>query len=101
MLKALFASSRPFATRAWSLPLLGIPLLAAPVQPTLYMPRNVKAAVAKATRTLDGRPGAKYWQNHARYTITVTALPPDRTIRGTEQIVYVNDSPDTLPPSQS
>src|SRR5512146_1360931 len=96
MLKALFAFSKPFAAKSWSLPLLGIPLLAAPVQPPLYMPRNVKAAVAKGTRMLDGRPGAKYWQNHARYTITITALPPDRTIRGTEQIVYVNDSPDRL-----
>ncbi|HET7373834.1 MAG TPA: M1 family metallopeptidase [Gemmatimonadaceae bacterium] len=96
MLKALFASSKPISVKSWSFPLLGITLLAAPVLSPLYMPRNVKAAVAKGTRTLDGRPGAKYWQNHARYTITVTALPPDRTIRGAEQIVYVNDSPDTL-----
>jgi hypothetical protein len=27
----------------------------------------------------------------------VTALPPDRTVRGTERIVYINNSPDTLP----
>src|SRR5262249_34970811 len=30
------------------------------------------------------------------YTITVNAAPPDRTVRGSEQIVYFNNSPDTL-----
>ncbi len=63
---------------------------------SLSMPRNVAQAVANGTRALDGRPGPKYWQNRGRYTITVTALPPDRRIDGTEQITYVNNSPDTL-----
>ena len=63
---------------------------------TLYMPRAIKAAYAKGTRSFDGRPGAKYWQNRARYTMTITVAPPARTIRGTEEIVYANDSPDTL-----
>ena len=48
------------------------------------------------TRSNDGFPGVKYWQNTGRYTITVTALPPDRNIKGSEQIIYVNNSPDTL-----
>ena len=60
------------------------------------MPRAIKQAYAKRTRSMDGRPGAKYWQNRARYTMTITALPPDRTVRGTEEITYVNASPDTL-----
>ena len=60
------------------------------------MPRNVKAAFRKGTRSPDGRPGPAYWQNHGRYNIAITALPPDRTIRGSEQIVYMNNSPDTL-----
>ena len=62
----------------------------------LYMPRAVQAAYRKATRSPDGRPGPNYWQNRGRYNIAITALPPDRTIRGTEQIVYFNNSPDTL-----
>lgn len=62
----------------------------------LYMPRNVKAAFRKGTRSPDGRPGPAYWQNRGRYNIAITALPPDRTIRGSEQIVYINNSPDTL-----
>ncbi len=64
--------------------------------PPLYMPRAVKHAFRFGTRSPDGRPGPKYWQNRARYSITVTALPPDRTVRGSEQITYANDSPDTL-----
>ncbi len=63
---------------------------------SLYMPRDVQQAFAKGTRSPDGRPGGKYWQNTGRYTISLTALPPDRNIRGSEQIVYVNNSPDTL-----
>ncbi|MFL5553046.1 MAG: M1 family metallopeptidase [Gemmatimonadaceae bacterium] len=62
----------------------------------LYMPRAIKAAYQKGTRSPDGRPGPNYWQNRARYSIAITALPPDRTVRGTEQIVYANNSPDTL-----
>ncbi|HEV2482590.1 MAG TPA: M1 family metallopeptidase [Puia sp.] len=63
---------------------------------SLYTPRDVKQAYKKGTRSIDGRPGPHYWQNSGRYDITVTALPPDRTIRGTETIVYTNNSPDTL-----
>jgi hypothetical protein len=70
--------------------------LSAQTPQPLYMPRAVKQAFTKGTRSPDGKPGSKYWQNHGRYAITVTAAPPDRTIRGTEQIVYANNSPDTL-----
>ena len=63
---------------------------------SLYMPRGVAATYAKGTRTRDGRPGPNYWQNRARYTITLTTSPPNRNVSGTEEIVYVNNSPDTL-----
>jgi Peptidase family M1 domain len=62
----------------------------------LYMPRNVQMAFKKGTRSLDGKPGKNYWQNRAVYQITVSAMPPDRTIKGSEQISYTNHSPDTL-----
>jgi hypothetical protein len=83
-------------------PLLTLLLLAgladtAAAQTTpLYMPRDIKAAFAKGTRSPDGRPGPRYWQNRARYDITVQAAPPARDIRGRETITYVNNSPDTL-----
>ena len=63
---------------------------------SLYVPRDVKEAYKKGTRSPDGRPGSNYWQNKGRYDITLTATPPDRTIRGTETIAYTNNSPDTL-----
>ena len=62
----------------------------------LYMPRDVQQAYRNGTRSPDGRPGRSYWQNRARYNIAITALPPDRTIRGSEEITYFNNSPDTL-----
>ena len=62
----------------------------------LYMPRDVKEAFRKGTRSTDGRPGKNYWQNHGRYDISITAAPPNRTITGTEQVSYSNNSPDTL-----
>jgi len=63
---------------------------------SLYTPREIQKAYNQATRSPDGKPGKNYWQNYGRYNIQVTALPPDRTIKGTEQITYVNNSPDTL-----
>jgi hypothetical protein len=60
------------------------------------MPRGVSTAFRKGTHSVDGRPGANYWENHGRYTIALTALPPDRTVRGSEEIAYANNSPDTL-----
>ncbi|HKI46215.1 MAG TPA: M1 family metallopeptidase [Balneolales bacterium] len=62
----------------------------------LYEPRNLKSAYAKGTRSRDGNPGPNYWQNRGRYRITILAKPPNRTISGSEQIVYFNESPDTL-----
>ena len=62
----------------------------------LYVPRDIQQAYDKGTRSVDGRPGKNYWQNHGRYEISITALPPNRTVKGSEQIVYFNNSPDTL-----
>src|ERR1700731_514815 len=63
---------------------------------TLTMPPEIQKAYANDTRSLSGKPGNKYWQNHGRYTISLTVMPPDNTIRGMEQITYFNNSPDTL-----
>ncbi|MDB5148863.1 MAG: family peptidase, partial [Mucilaginibacter sp.] len=62
----------------------------------LYMPRDIQKAFKNETRSADGRPGKKYWQNYGRYNISITAVPQNRTVKGTEQITYVNNSPDTL-----
>lgn len=75
--------------------LLSVLLVNASAQ-ELYIPRDVKAALKKGTRSPNGMPGKNYWQNTARYEMTITALPPSRTIKGEETITYVNNSPDTL-----
>jgi hypothetical protein len=62
----------------------------------LYKPRDVKKAFANNTRSEDGRPGKAYWQNKARYTINIKAAPPNRTVYGTEDIMYINNSPNEL-----
>jgi hypothetical protein len=62
----------------------------------LYMPRNIKHAYQKGTRSPDGKPGKQYWQNHGQYQIALTVTPEDKTITGTEKIAYSNNSPDTL-----
>ena len=78
------------------LPILVLSISFSAFSQTLYQPRDVKAAIKKGTRSNDGFPGKNYWQNRGRYNITITAMPPDRNIKGTEQISYVNNSPDTL-----
>ena len=90
------ASLLSIVRRYGAIPLLGV--AAAPQQsdPPLYMPRAVTRAYTRGARSPDGRPGPKYWQNHARYAITITDAPPARAVTGTERITYFNDSPDTL-----
>ncbi len=63
---------------------------------TLTMPDYVQQAYQKGTRTLNGKPGKNYWQNTARYNISISAAPPNRLITGSEEIIYVNHSPNTL-----
>ncbi len=93
---ALAGLTRPLVSKSWLVALLGVPLFPTPAAQSLYMPRTMKAAVRKGTRSLDGRPGPNYWENHGRYSIALTVMPPDRSVRGSEQIVYANNSPDTL-----
>ncbi|PTS91833.1 aminopeptidase [Flavobacterium sp. HMWF030] len=62
----------------------------------LYMPRNIKDAYAKGTRSMDGKPGKNYWQNHGKYTMEITVDPKTKLVSGTETIVYENNSNETL-----
>lgn len=62
----------------------------------LYMPRNVKEAYAKGTRSMDGKPGKNYWQNHGKYTMDISVDPKTKIVSGTETIVYENNSDSAL-----
>jgi hypothetical protein len=97
-MRSTSAARRGHLCRSFALAAIAPLLLAASSAhaQSLYVPRGVAAAYAKGTRTRDGRPGPRYWQNRAHYTITLTTSPPNRNVSGTEQVVYVNNSPDTL-----
>lgn len=89
-------------TSTLALPVLAALLLSAvatipAAAQSLYMPRDVTNAYTAGTRLRTGMPGPNYWQNRGRYTITISTMPPDRRVAGTEQITYMNNSPDTLP----
>ena len=60
------------------------------------MPRNIQNAYKNGTRSMDGNPGKNYWQNEGKYDINVTVTPEASAVSGVENIVYSNNSPDTL-----
>jgi hypothetical protein len=62
----------------------------------LYIPRDVKLAYEKGTRSMDGKPGKNYWLCHGRYNISITVAPPSPRVKGHETITWFNNSPDTL-----
>src|SRR3569833_3421790 len=61
----------------------------------LYMPRDIKAAYKKGTRSPDGRPGKSYWQNSGRYDISISVAPPSPDVKGVEHITKKNKRPKT------
>ncbi|WP_316804557.1 M1 family metallopeptidase [Pedobacter nototheniae] len=63
---------------------------------SLYMPRNIKAAYSKGTRSYDGKPGKNYWQNHGKYNMDLTVDAETKVVNGKEEIIYSNNSTDTL-----
>ncbi len=59
--------------------------------------RRLDLPGANEYRTGSGRPGPRYWQQHADYRIQATLDPAENLLRGNETIHYVNHSPDSLP----
>ncbi len=65
-------------------------------QAALPVPRNIQAAFEKGTRSTEGVPGKNYWQNSATYSLGINFNPSTRLVSGQDDIVYTNNSPDTL-----
>lgn len=63
---------------------------------SLYIPKNIQQLYDGKTRSQDGKPGEKYWQNYASYSIQVELEPETRRVIGSAIILYENNSPDTL-----
>ena len=53
-------------------------------------------AVNAQTRNDDGTPGPDYWQNFSDYKINAFFDPKNGALKGTESIVYKNNSPEQL-----
>ena len=70
-------------------------------RPSSYQPRETFAPFdmgqpVNRYRAGNGLPGPDYWQNEADYTIHAALDPAARTIAGSVDIRYANNSPDTL-----
>ncbi len=89
----LRAQSRPAPTVTSD----GILGSARPIPGAVYESVPFTRAVQKGTRTRTGVPGVGNWVQHARYNIDATLDPATNTVTGTEHVVYINNSPDTLP----
>ena len=70
--------------------------LTAFAQQVLPVPSSIQQAYDKGTRSITGKPGAKYWQNSADYDLKVDFDPSSRILKGTVDVIYKNESPDTL-----
>ncbi len=62
----------------------------------LFVPRNMVKAYSTYTRSYNGAPGDKYWQNKPKYDINLDFNPATAILSGKENIIYKNNSPDTL-----
>lgn len=62
----------------------------------LYVPREYKQAYNNETRSNEGNPGAKYFQNRTDYDIRAEFFPDTKLLVGSEIITYYNNSHDTL-----
>ncbi len=62
----------------------------------LFIPKEMKQAYDKGTRSYDGKPGPNYWHNTVDYDIKASINPETRVITGASTIKYYNNSPDDL-----
>lgn len=67
-----------------------------PIPGAVYESPGFTRAVEKGTRTRTGAPGPRNWVQHARYRIDASLDPATNMVTGSEHVVYLNNSPDTL-----
>ncbi|WP_432711646.1 M1 family metallopeptidase [Pedobacter sp.] len=65
-------------------------------QQVLQVPTEIQSAFTKGTRSVSGKPGPHYWQNTADYDIKASFDPATRLLKGSVEIEYLNNSPDSL-----
>ncbi|MDQ6737695.1 MAG: M1 family metallopeptidase, partial [Gemmatimonadota bacterium] len=67
-----------------------------PIPGDVYESPGFTRAVERGTRTRTGAPGPNNFVQHARYSINASLDPAANSLTGTEHVVYLNNSPDTL-----
>jgi hypothetical protein len=67
-----------------------------PIPGAVIVPPAFTRAIANGTRARTGEPGPRNWVQHARYSIDASIDPATNTLTGTEHVVYINNSPDSL-----
>lgn len=67
-----------------------------PLPHPVVPPQAFQEAVAAGTRSGSGAPGESYWQQWTDYRLTVRLDPEERELLGLAELVYYNNSPDTL-----
>ena len=72
------------------------PVLERPIPYPVDVPSSYLDAVERGTRTADGAPGPRYWQQWAEYDVRVRLDTEGRRVDGSTAIAYRNNSPDTL-----
>jgi len=60
------------------------------------LPDYYRRGLERGTRTEDGRPGPEYWQQRISYRIDAELDPSTAELQGVGEVVYRNESPDTL-----
>ena len=68
-----------------------------PLPYPMLPPPEYRRAVERGTRTEDGEPGPRYWQQRADYVIEARVDAENHTVTGDEVITYHNNSPTPLP----
>lgn len=76
--------------------ILQLPLWIFAQEVQLFEDLSYQQAVVNGTRSPDGKPGPNYWQNHADYRIEVILDTLAKTISGKSEILYHNESRDSL-----
>lgn len=71
-------------------------LLLSAQETRFFMPSEIAEAYDNGTRSYDGRPGPKYWQNTVDYAIEVEVMPGEKKLQGSEKVIYYNNSPNPL-----
>jgi len=65
-------------------------------QSKLYMPKEFTKSIKDGYRSWNGTPGKNYFINYSRYKINANFNPTENKLTGTETVIYINNSPDTL-----